>query len=115
MFMAVVGLYAVLAESVASRRAEIGVRVALGADRGRVVRLILRSGMTIATAGIAAGLAAASIGTGGLAAYLYAVNPRDPIVFGGVAVSFASVALLACLVPAWRAATLDPIAALRKA
>jgi ABC-type antimicrobial peptide transport system permease subunit len=114
MFMALVGLYAVLAQSVAARTTELGVRIALGADRGRVVRLILKGGMTIVAGGIVVGTAAALMGTRYLATHLYAVNPRDPLIVGGVAIAFALVAFVACLVPSWRAATLDPIHALRK-
>jgi putative ABC transport system permease protein len=112
--MAIVGLYAVLAQGVASRRTEIGVRVALGADRRRIVGLVLQGGMTIAIAGIGVGLAVAVAGARYVAAQLHEVNPRDPLVYLGVAVAFAFVAMLACLVPSWRAARLDPIAALRR-
>jgi putative ABC transport system permease protein len=112
--MALVGLYAVLAQSVASRTAEIGVRVALGADRGRVARLVLHSGMTIVAVGIGIGVTAAVLGARYLCMHLYAVDARDPIIFGVVAIAFGLVAFLACLVPSWRAATLDPVQALRK-
>ena len=114
MFMALVGLYAVLAQSVASRSTEIGVRVALGADRSRIVRLILLSGMTIVVAGIGLGVIAAIVGARYLSTQLYNVNPRDPFIFVSVAVLFAVVAVLACMAPSWRAATLDPIKALRR-
>jgi putative ABC transport system permease protein len=113
--MALVGLYAVLAQSVASRAAEIGVRVALGAGRAKIVLLILRNGMTIALGGIFIGIVAAVPGGRHLSAQLYAVNPVDPWILGGVSSVFALVALLACVAPAWRAATLDPIRALRSA
>jgi putative ABC transport system permease protein len=114
LFMAVVGLYAVLAQSVASRATEISVRVALGADRGQIVTLILQNGMAIVGAGLAAGLVAALASGDYLAAQLYTVNPRDPFVYGGVVLLFGAVAMLACLAPSWRAARLDPIAALRR-
>jgi putative ABC transport system permease protein len=114
LFMSLVGLYAVLAQSLASRTTEIGIRVALGADRGRVIRLILQSGMTIVAQGIGIGLIGAVLGARYLTTHLYAVDARDPVIFGGVAVAFALVALLACLPPSWRAAQLDPIDALRK-
>jgi putative ABC transport system permease protein len=115
LFMALVGLYAVLAQSVASRTAEIGVRVALGAGRLQIVRLILVSGMSIVLSGIGIGVAAAGLGGRYLSAQLYAVDSRDPWIFGGVAALFAVVALGACLTPSWRAAKLDPIQALRSA
>jgi putative ABC transport system permease protein len=114
LFMALVGLYAVLAQSVASRATEISVRVALGAGRGRIVRLILQHGMTIVGAGIAIGVGVAGLTGRYLSEQLYAVNPHDPWIFGGVAAAFALVALVACLAPSWRAATLDPIQALRR-
>jgi predicted permease len=114
MLMALVGLYAVLAQSVAARSNEIGVRVALGAGRLRIVRLIVQNGMTIVVSGIALGIVAAAIGAHYLASQLYQVDPRDPMIFAGVAVAFSLVALLACLAPSWRAATLDPTAALRR-
>jgi putative ABC transport system permease protein len=112
--MALLGLYAVLAQSVASRSAEIGVRVALGADRSRIVRLILQSGLTIVGGGIGVGLGAAVFAARSLATQLYNVDPGDPMIFGGVAALFAVVAVLACLAPSWRAATLDPIQTLRR-
>jgi ABC-type antimicrobial peptide transport system permease subunit len=114
MFMALVGLYAVLAQSVASSTTEIGVRIALGAGRGRVIWLILQSGMTIVALGIGIGMIAAAIGARHLTTQLYAVDARDPIIFGGVAAAFGAVAFLACLAPSWRAASLDPIDALRR-
>jgi putative ABC transport system permease protein len=114
MFMALVGLYAVLAQSVASRTTDIGIRIALGADRGRVIRLILQSGMTIVALGIGLGMIAAVLGARYLTTQLYAVDARDPVIFCGVAAAFGAVALLACLAPSWRAAKLDPIDALRK-
>lgn len=113
-FMALTGLYAVLAQSVASRAAEIGVRVALGASDRQIVRLILRAGMTIVLAGIAAGVAAAAIGSRFISAQLYGVGPRDPLIFAAVAAVFVLVGFTACLVPSWRAASLDPIKSLRQ-
>jgi putative ABC transport system permease protein len=115
LLMALVGLYAVLAQTVASRTAEIGVRVALGAGRPTIVRLILGNGMRLVVAGIGVGLGVAAAAAQALESQLYSVNPRDPWVFGGVAGLFATVALLACVVPSWRAARLDPIKALHRA
>jgi putative ABC transport system permease protein len=114
LLMAVVGLYGVLAQSVASRTTEIGLRVAVGASRAQIVRLIVKSGMSIAASGIVTGCVMAAIVGRYLGAQLYDVNPYDPWVFGGVASVFGSVALVACLAPSWRAATLDPIQALRQ-
>jgi putative ABC transport system permease protein len=114
LLLALVGVYAVLAQSVASRTAEIGVRVALGADRGQIVRLILSNGMTIVGVGIAIGVLAAMLGGGYLSAQLYAVDSRDPWIIAGTAGLFATVALAACLAPSWQAARLDPVHALRR-
>jgi predicted permease len=114
LFMALVGLYAVLGQSVASRATEIGVRVALGADRRRIIGLIMQNGMAIVASGIAVGVVAALLGGSYLATQLYSVNPRDPFIFAAVAALFAAVAMLACLLPSWRAARLDPLRALRR-
>jgi putative ABC transport system permease protein len=114
LFMAMVGLYAVLAQSVAARTTEIGVRVALGADRRRIIQLILRNGMAIVAIGVGVGVVTAALAGQYLTAQLYGVNPRDPWILGGVATLFSVVALVACLLPSWRAANLDPIQALRR-
>jgi putative ABC transport system permease protein len=113
LLMALVGLYAVLAQSVASRAAEIGVRVALGAGRHQVVRLVLAYGMGIVVSGIAVGLVAAAGAGSFLSARLYGVDARDPWLFGGVALLFTLVALAACAGPSLKAANLDPVRALR--
>jgi ABC-type antimicrobial peptide transport system permease subunit len=107
-------LYAVLAQSVAARTTEIGVRVALGADRRRIIQLILRNGMAIVAIGVGVGVVTAALAGQYLTAQLYGVNPRDPWILGGVATLFSVVALVACLLPSWRAANLDPIQALRR-
>ena len=114
LLMALVGLYAVLAQSVASRAAEIGVRVALGADRQQIIRLIMQNGMAIVLSGITVGVFAAVLAGGYLSTQLYSVNPRDPFIVAGVAVLFAMVSMLACFAPSWRAAKLDPIKSLRR-
>ena len=116
LFMAMVGLYAVLAQSVAARTTEIGVRVALGADRTHIIQLIVGNGMAIVGIGVGVGVLTAALGAQYyLSTSLYAVNPRDPWIFGGVAALFSMVALVACLLPSWQAANLDPIQALRRA
>jgi hypothetical protein len=112
LFMAVVGLHAVLAQAIASRTTEIAIRVALGAGRARILRSIVVYGMAIVSGGLALGLAGAAAGAGYLASHLYTVDPRDPWIFGGVPGLFGLIALLACLPPAWRAARLDPNPAL---
>lgn len=112
--MALIGLYAVLAQNVASREAEIGVRVALGADRRQVIQLVVVNGMGLVTSGIALGLVVAAASGSFLSTRLYAVSAHDPWVFAGVAALFGVVALVACLGPSLKAAGLDPIKALRR-
>jgi putative ABC transport system permease protein len=113
MALAVLGIYAVLSYSVSQRSHEIGVRMALGAQTGDVVRLILRRGMGLALAGLVIGLAVALLFTRVLESLLYGVKPTDPIVFAGIAVGLVLVALLASWLPARRAARFDPIITLR--
>jgi len=113
LLLAAVGLYSVLAYVVAQRTGEIGLRMALGAQRGQVLSLVLSQGMRLVALGLALGLAA-SAGTAQLIrALLFAVGPLDPLVFAGVTALFAGVALLACWLPARRATRVDPIIALR--
>ncbi len=111
--MAAVGTYAVMAYSVAQRRHEIGVRIALGAQAADILKLVLKRGLTLALLGIALGLAGALAVTRALAQILYGVSATDPLIFGGVALLLAAAALLACWVPARRAARVDPLVALR--
>lgn len=111
--IAVVGLFGVLAYAVAQRSREIGVRTALGARPVDVVLLVLRSGMMITAAGLAAGLAAAALLVQSLSKILYGVEPFDPITFTAVPVVLAAAAAVACVEPARRAARIDPIRALR--
>jgi ABC-type antimicrobial peptide transport system permease subunit len=111
--LAALGVYGVLAQSVAARRREIGLRMALGAPAELVLRLVLRQGMTLALAGALAGTALA-LGLGGaLRGLLYEVSPRDPFTFVAVPLALLLVAALACLLPARRAARLQPTMALR--
>jgi predicted permease len=111
--LAAIGIYAMLAFSVARRTHEIGVRVALGAGRREILALVLRQGMRLALAGIAAGLAVALFATKALASLLWGVQPTDPLSFGCVTLLLTGVALLACYIPARRAAKVDPMVALR--
>jgi putative ABC transport system permease protein len=111
--LATVGLYGVLGYLVAQRTREFGVRMALGADRSEVVKLVLREGLLLAAAGTALGLGAAWLLSRFLAAVLYGVRPADPVVFGATAVVVAGFALLACWLPARRATRVDPMLALR--
>jgi predicted permease len=111
--IAVVGLFGVVSYSVAQRSREIGVRTALGAQTVDVVALVLRSGMIITAAGLAAGLATAALLVESLSKILYGVGPFDPTTFTVVPLVLALAAALACVGPACRAARIDPIRALR--
>jgi len=108
-----VGWYGVLSYLTARRTAEIGVRMALGAQREEVLRLMLGDGLRTALYGLALGLAA-SVGAGRLIqSTLYGTRPPDPAIFVSVAASLLIVAALTCFVPAWTASRIDPMQALR--
>ncbi|MEW6206896.1 MAG: ABC transporter permease [Acidobacteriota bacterium] len=114
--LASIGLYGVLAWSVSQRTREIGIRQALGASRGDVLKMILRQGMTLTTIGIVLGLAGAYVLTKYLASLtgmLYGIEPTDPVTFGVIAMLLTIVALAACYIPARRATRVDPMVALR--
>jgi predicted permease len=111
--LASIGIYGVVSYSVTQRRREIGIRLALGAQRGDVLRLVLAQGGKISAAGILAGIAASVALTRLIAELLYSVSAIDPAIFAGVAVVLALIAMLACYIPARRAAEVDPTIALR--
>jgi putative ABC transport system permease protein len=113
LLLALVGIYGVIAYSVSQRTHEIGIRAALGAPSGGIVRMIVRQGMTIALAGIIAGLGAALGLTRLMASLLFEVRPTDPATFGAVALILISTALIACWIPARKASRVDPLIALR--
>jgi putative ABC transport system permease protein len=111
--LAATGLYAVMSWSVTQRTRELGIRMALGAASGDVARMVLRRAAVLVAVGLVLGLGAALAITGLLTVVLYEVSPRDPLVFGGVALTLALVAFAASYLPARRAARLDPVTALR--
>jgi putative ABC transport system permease protein len=111
--LALIGLNGVIAYLAAQRTCEIGIRMALGAQRGDIVRLILREGLLMALGGVAAGLAAAFLATRLIATQLFGVRPVDAVTFVAVPVLLTSASLLAGYIPARRAAKVDPVVALR--
>ena len=113
LLLAAVGLYGVLAYLVVQRTRTIGIRMALGASARRVAAAVMARGLKLAAAGIVAGVAAALWAAGLVSSFLFEVAPRDPLSFAAVAAILAAVACAAGLLPAWRAARVDPIVALR--
>jgi len=111
--LASVGLYGVLSYLVEQRTSEIGVRIALGAQRDQVLGLMLLDGLRPAMIGLAIGLLGGAAASQLIRSMLYSVRPLDAATFGAVAVALIAVAALSCLVPAWHASRLDPIRALR--
>jgi macrolide transport system ATP-binding/permease protein len=113
LFLAAIGLYAVMSYSVSQGTRELGLRMALGADAGNVLRLVLSRGLRLTTAGIALGAIAALVLTRLMGNLLYKVSPRDPIAYGLALIILLAVALIACFLPARRATRVDPVSALR--
>jgi putative ABC transport system permease protein len=113
LLLAAIGTYGVVSYLVTERQREIGIRVALGAGTGRIVRLVLQQGLTLATVGILVGVAGALVLARLTRSLLFGVSPNDPTTYLGVAAVIAVVALLACLLPARRAMGVDPLEAIR--
>jgi macrolide transport system ATP-binding/permease protein len=113
LFLAAIGLYAVMSYSVSQGTRELGLRMALGADAGSVLRLVLSRGLRLTTAGIVFGAIAALVLTRLMGNLLYQVSPRDPIAYGFALLVLLGVGLLACFLPARRATRVDPVSALR--
>ncbi len=111
--LAAIGLYGVLSYNVAQRRRELGIRAALGAGRSTLVRLVLRKGLAVTAAGLALGLVAAALASRLLQSFLYGLSPLDPATFIAAPLFLLAVSTLACLVPARKAATVDPTEVLR--
>jgi putative ABC transport system permease protein len=113
LLLGAIGLYGVLAYSVAQRRQEIGIRMALGANRANVLRLIVLHGLKLTTAGIAAGIIIGLLVTRYLSAQLFNLSPNDPATYFAVAALLLLVSLAATAIPARRASQLDPLTCLR--
>ena len=111
--LSAVGLYSVVAYAVSQRKTEIGIRMALGAQRGQVIGLVMRGGLQLVAIGLVIGLVAAAGTARLIQTLLFDVKPMEPAVYGGVAVLFTAIAAVACLIPSVRAARIDPLLALR--
>jgi len=113
LILSVVGVYGVMSYTVSQRSQEMGIRMALGAQRSDVLRMVVRQGTILALIGVAAGIILALFVTNSLSFFLYGVNPFDPLTFALVAFTLLAAALLATVVPAQRATRVDPLHALR--
>jgi ABC-type antimicrobial peptide transport system permease subunit len=113
LILSAIGIYGVLSYVVSRRTREIGIRVAIGAQRAQVLRLILRSGLSLALAGVVIGIVVAAAASQLMRGMLHDVQPMDPFAFLAAIVLLSSIAALASLVPAWRASRVDPVVVLK--
>jgi ABC-type antimicrobial peptide transport system permease subunit len=113
LLLAGLGIFGVISYIVTERIHEIGIRIALGAEKKNILQMVLRQGLRLAMAGAAVGLVGAVVVSHLMVGLLYGVSPTDPLTFAGVAFLLIAVALLACYIPARRALRVDPLVALR--
>jgi len=113
LMLSAIGIYGITSYAVAQRTREIGIRMALGAQLGDVLKLVLSHGVKLTIIGVAIGLLGAYVVTRAITSVLYGVSPTDPLTFGAVSLLLVFVALLACYVPAKKATKVDPLVALR--
>jgi ABC-type antimicrobial peptide transport system permease subunit len=113
LLLAAIGLYGVMAFGVTQRRQEIGIRLAIGAQRGDILGMILRGGLKLVAIGVGLGLAGSLALTRVLQSQLFGISAHDPVTFAGIATLLTAVAAAACLLPALRATKVDPMIALR--
>jgi putative ABC transport system permease protein len=111
--LALVGIYGVLSYSVAQRTREIGIRMALGAERDSILKLVVRQGMSLVFVAVVLGVGGALAAAQVLSSLLFGISPRDPLTYGVVTVTLVVAALVACWVPARRASAVTPQTALR--
>ncbi len=111
--LAILGIYSVMSYTVAQRERELAIRAAVGADRSTLLSMVLREGLILSGAGIAAGALIAFAASGVLRSLLYQVSATDPIVFAGSALGLAGIAIAGYIIPAARAARVEPVTALR--
>jgi putative ABC transport system permease protein len=113
LLLAAIGIAGMLAMSVSRRMPELGIRMALGAQRQTLIAMVIRQGMITAAVGLATGLLSAALVSRVLSSLLFGISPRDPMTFATVAGLLGVVALVACTLPAWRITRVDPLKALR--